>query len=168
MSLPFGWPAVCDHRIRTVARSEFLSCRGPKLSVVKSSSLGDLALRSATPSSLNMCLAISFLPCPRVFTWNSPWRSQCSTFPCIRMTPICMGETVRQRWRQRWGSYRKGKKLIDRDHRKILFLISAVRILLPFKWGLVYSLFPGYYQYKVQPSHFGNYNQRVSLFSRNY
>lgn len=60
-----------DHRVRTVARSEFLSCRGPQLSVVKSSSLVDLALRSATPSSLNMCLAISFLPCPRVFTWNS-------------------------------------------------------------------------------------------------
>lgn len=69
-----------DHRVRTVARTEFLSWRGPQLSVVKTSSLGDLALRSTTPSSLNIHLAISFLPCPRVFTWNSPWRNQCPTF----------------------------------------------------------------------------------------
>ena len=168
MSLPFGWPAVCDHRIRTVARSEFLSCRGPQLSVVKSSSLGDLVLRSATPSSLNMCLAISFLPCPRVFTWNSPWRSQCSTFSLYQDDSYMYGWDSETEMEAKMGLVQEGKKLIDRDHRKILFLISAVKILLPFKWGLVYSLFPGYYQYKVQPSHFGNYNQRVSLFSRNY
>ena len=121
-----------DHRVRTVARTEFLSWRGPQLSVVKSSSLGHLALRSATPSSLNMWLSTSFLPCPRVFTWNSPWRNQCPTFSLYQDDSYMSDETVRQRCRQRWGLYRKGKKPIDPDHRKILFLISSVRILLPF------------------------------------